>query len=142
MNQTEFSIMHIESKDMLMRPYKEGWISWSLTESMEHYLTKCKIVRLLKAGMPTLDLERWTSYYLWSQDIPKLKPSQRPKLYCEAKFAGRTKTKYTHRADIFVAASLEGRVVIEIADTESEKSIERKRKYFEKRGIKFYVVRI
>ena len=153
MNKTEFSMMHIESKDMLMRPYREGWIAWSMSESEGHYLAKCMIVRLLKEGVPPNAIPEYFQgrdlcvsvpgiRLIASKEAVSLKRWHRPKVYTEARFTGRLGSAVSHRADIFVAASVEGRSVIEIVDSEDKGSLDRKRNYFEKRGIKFYEVRI
>ena len=119
--------------------------SYGKAESWEHYIAKCIVVRLLKEGIPTSNIKnpfeavfqrlfhRSPEEFLKEQI--KLKSFEIPKIYTEADFG-------EHEADIFIAASLEGRAVIEIVDSENDESLEKKREYFKKRGIKFYEVRI
>lgn len=163
MNKQELSKMFWESRNMLKNKgyVKEGAIlfSYGKAESWEHYLAKCIVVRMLKEGVTipeVLNIFReedyvWGADTMWDfmghitypfRDIEyekmeklNLKTFEIPKIYTEADFG-------EHEADVFVASSLEGRAVVEIIDTESEESIEKKRAFFESKGIKLYEVRI
>lgn len=161
MNEQELNRMHRESFKLLdWKSYRpvEGVIRWSKSESWEHYIAKCVIVRLLKEGIFFDHLEElfvWNHFItekkIYWTEVPlelflesiiplknKLKKYEIPKIFTEARFSKRL------IADVFVAASLEGRAVIEIADTETEKELERKKRNYMnmRKDIKFLVIRI
>jgi len=161
MNKQDLNQMHRGSFQMLdWKAYRpvEGIIRWSKSESWEHYIGKCIIVRLLKEGIPSNMLNEYFHnfpIFIGEDDDPcltyqlgilskkfvslhnqKLKKWEIPKIYTEARFSKRL------RGDIFVAASVEGRIVIEIADTETKKQLEWKERAYKNMGIGFLVVRI
>ena len=147
MNKTEFTKLHKWAYDLLdysaYRPV-EGVIRWSLSESPSHFLTKCMIIRQLKRGIHPTDVEFPINIFGGFAVIPIIEPKKmgisgskwrRPKIYTEARFSKRL------RADI-LAVTTAGAYVIEIADTETKKEIDRKHALYNKMGLKFIEVRI
>jgi len=130
--------------DIAFRPI-EGVIRWSRGENWKHYLAKCVIVRLLKQGvLPTMFdalfirdvlFTGWNEPKFLNLNSPRLKKWQVPKVYTEARFSSKI------IADI-LAITIDGVYAIEIIESETEKSLKRKRRNYTNLGIEMIEVRI
>lgn len=154
MNKNKFEKIKREAIGLLdsqaFRPV-EGVIRYSLSESWEHFILKCKIVRALKAGVPSYYLQKWidenkrllfysSNVKAWKKGTKmmknKLKRWEKHIIFTEARF------KKNLRSDIFLVSSREGMVAIEIAKSENKKSLDRKKRKYKSIGVKFSFVKL
>lgn len=152
MNRQEFDLLVRRGNAYLdttaFRPI-DGVIRWSSSESWYHFLTKCEVVRLLKSGVPAqmiqMILNDAEDSILMQNRIEKLKISEgecsieknNPVVYTEARLkSGNLRT------DVFLISSEEKLVAVEIADRETDKQLEEKRKKYFDIGIDFYSIRV
>jgi len=106
-------------------------IRWSTSESHPHFIKKCVISRAIVEGFPPEFLVAKIPAY-----VPiKLKSWATPLVITEARFSSRLRT------DILVV-SIEGTFAIEIAETESEASIKKKRRAYNNMEIELIEIRI
>lgn len=115
----------------------ESVIRWSLSESDEHYIAKCALVRELKKGLIPSDcqafLENDNTYY---DDLHR--PWEKPTIYTEARF----KKEFGNMRTDILAITKYGAYAIEIAKTETLQQLEQKRKLYKLQGINFIMVRV
>ncbi len=136
MNDNEFYSLLWDTKNKLDIACNtiDGAIRWSTGESWEHYMIKCKIVRLLKEKvMPYLIEDALKDMKNYKKLIDK--DNKTPTVYTEAIFPKDL------RADI-LAITDEGVFVIEIAKSEEKESLERKEKLFKELDIEMIEIRV
>lgn len=153
MNRKELELKRRENLRLLDTGYrpKINAVELNINNSIKHEAAKFYISWMIRKGVP-IDSMLVTIYkgvathklkrprdidlaeYITDNFGQKFSRKwQRPQIVTEARFSKRL------RADIFVLDTGE---VIEIAQTESERSLNRKRKIYENMGLKFYVVRV